>query len=118
MKILTAISTAVTNQYQLIDSGNGYKLERFGNNIIARPDTNCVWNKTDAKRIGKGCNVKSNGIQRPYSGSTHLFQLTSLRNLRATSKSPGPSATINLKTRPAFVKIKLKCSYVQRYQKT
>ena len=32
-------------QYQLIDSGNGYKLERFGNNIIARPDTNCVWKR-------------------------------------------------------------------------
>jgi 23S rRNA (cytosine1962-C5)-methyltransferase len=32
-------------QYQLLDSGNGYKLERFGNNIIARPDTNCVWKK-------------------------------------------------------------------------
>jgi 23S rRNA (cytosine1962-C5)-methyltransferase len=33
-----------TDDYELIDSGNGLKLERFGNNIVSRPDTNCVWN--------------------------------------------------------------------------
>lgn len=42
MKILTA---NFDEQYQLIDSGNSYKLERFGNNIVARPDTNCVWQR-------------------------------------------------------------------------
>ena len=42
MKILTA---NFDDQYQLIDSGNGYKLERFGNNIVTRPDTNCVWKR-------------------------------------------------------------------------
>ncbi|MFA6535216.1 MAG: class I SAM-dependent methyltransferase [Candidatus Babeliales bacterium] len=42
MKILTA---NFDDQYQLIDSGNGYKLEHFGNNIVARPDTNCVWKR-------------------------------------------------------------------------
>jgi 23S rRNA (cytosine1962-C5)-methyltransferase len=42
MKILTA---NFDDQYQLLDSGNGYKLERFGNNIVARPDTNCVWKR-------------------------------------------------------------------------
>lgn len=41
-KILTA---NFDNQYQLLDSGNGYKLEKFGNNILARPDTNCVWQR-------------------------------------------------------------------------
>lgn len=29
--------------YRLLDSGNGYKLEQFGSNIIMRPDSNCVW---------------------------------------------------------------------------
>jgi len=33
------------NEYELIDSGDGYRLEKFGNNIIARPDTNCVWSQ-------------------------------------------------------------------------
>lgn len=42
MKILTA---NFDEQYQLIDSGNGYKLECFGNNVVARPDTNCVWHR-------------------------------------------------------------------------
>lgn len=41
IKILTQ---NIYNEYELIDSGNGLKLERFGNNIISRPDTNCVWN--------------------------------------------------------------------------
>jgi 23S rRNA (cytosine1962-C5)-methyltransferase len=29
--------------YQLLDSGDGAKLERFGNNVVLRPDSNCVW---------------------------------------------------------------------------
>ena len=33
------------SEYELIDSGNGYKLERFGGAILARPDSNCVWAK-------------------------------------------------------------------------
>ncbi len=31
--------------YELIDSGNGEKLEKFGNYIISRPDPNAIWNK-------------------------------------------------------------------------
>lgn len=33
--------------YELIDSGEGEKLERFGNIVIARPDPEAIWNKTD-----------------------------------------------------------------------
>lgn len=32
-----------TKHYQLLDSGNGFKAERFGNNVVVRPDSNCVW---------------------------------------------------------------------------
>lgn len=39
--IITTQSEA-TN-YQLLDSGDGKKLEKIGTNIIIRPDTNCVW---------------------------------------------------------------------------
>lgn len=33
--------------YDLLDSGEGFRLERFGANIIARPDSNCVWKRLE-----------------------------------------------------------------------
>lgn len=36
--------------YELLDSGEGMKLERFGKLILARPDTQTLWNKHDPKR--------------------------------------------------------------------
>ncbi len=35
-----------TNQYELIDSGEGYKLERFGTNILIRPEPQAIWRAT------------------------------------------------------------------------
>lgn len=43
MENINILTANFDEQYQLIDSGNNYKLEKFGNNIIIRPDTNCVW---------------------------------------------------------------------------
>ncbi len=40
MNVLTPTHTSA---YDLIDSGNGLKLEQFGSNIVIRPDSNCVW---------------------------------------------------------------------------
>jgi len=40
MIILT--QSEATN-YQLLDSGNGKKLEKIGNNTVVRTDSNCVW---------------------------------------------------------------------------
>lgn len=34
-------------EYELIDSGEGMKLERFGPYIVARPDPRAIWNKSD-----------------------------------------------------------------------
>jgi len=31
--------------YELLDSGGGVKLERFGSYILSRPDPNAIWNK-------------------------------------------------------------------------
>jgi len=31
--------------YELLDSGDGFKLERFGNIIVSRPDPQVLWNK-------------------------------------------------------------------------
>ncbi len=32
--------------YELIDSGDGYKLERFGKYILSRPEPQAIWNKS------------------------------------------------------------------------
>ncbi len=34
------------SQYELIDSGEGYKLERFGTNILIRPEPQALWRAT------------------------------------------------------------------------
>ncbi len=39
----TILTPPICKQYQLLDTGNGMKVERFGNNTIIRPDSNCVW---------------------------------------------------------------------------
>src|SRR5687768_2868929 len=31
------------NEYQLLDSGNGKRLEQFGKYIIVKPDPQCLW---------------------------------------------------------------------------
>ena len=41
-KILT---TPVGKDYELLDSGNGEKLERYGDVVVARPDPQALWNK-------------------------------------------------------------------------
>ena len=33
------------DQYELIDTGNGQKLERFGAYILARPEPKAIWEK-------------------------------------------------------------------------
>jgi 23S rRNA (cytosine1962-C5)-methyltransferase len=35
-----------TNEYQLIDTGDGEKLERFGKYVLRRPDPEVLWRKT------------------------------------------------------------------------
>ncbi len=37
--------------YQLIDSGNGMRLEQFGSHVIIRPDASCIWKPALADRI-------------------------------------------------------------------
>ena len=42
IKLLTPTNWS---DYELIDSGNGEKLERFGNQILARPEPQAFWRK-------------------------------------------------------------------------
>ena len=45
MKILLDYPTE-WREYELLDSGDGEKLERFGNYTIARPDPRALWQKS------------------------------------------------------------------------
>ncbi|MEG1954608.1 MAG: oxidoreductase, partial [Mucinivorans sp.] len=40
---LTLIKADWSHQYELIDSGDGQKLERFGSQLIARPEPQALW---------------------------------------------------------------------------
>jgi 23S rRNA (cytosine1962-C5)-methyltransferase len=37
------LRTTTSKEYELVDSGNHAKLERFGNTLVSRPDTQAVW---------------------------------------------------------------------------
>lgn len=39
------LSTSGWNGYELLDSGNGERLERFGSYMLARPDPQAIWQK-------------------------------------------------------------------------
>lgn len=70
--------TKPSKDYELIDSGDGEKLERYGNLILRRPDpqvlwkkslTNDVWEKADASYIRAGTSgkwVKSKELETPW----------------------------------------------------
>ena len=40
------LKTTKQNEYELIDSGNGEKLERYGQYILRRPDPEALWMKS------------------------------------------------------------------------
>src|SRR5258705_3943563 len=42
---LQTLSTNGWQDYELIDSGNGYRLERFGKYILSRPDPQIIWKR-------------------------------------------------------------------------
>lgn len=45
MNTIPIITTNDWNEYQLLDSGNGEKLETFGNYTMIRPDPRAIWNR-------------------------------------------------------------------------
>jgi 23S rRNA (cytosine1962-C5)-methyltransferase len=51
--------------YELIDSGDGEKLERFGTQILARPEPQAIWRKAlmqaDWERMANAYFVKKKG---------------------------------------------------------
>lgn len=43
--------TKPQKEYELLDSGNGFKLERFGGVVVSRPDPQALWGKKLSKKI-------------------------------------------------------------------
>lgn len=66
--------------YQLLDSGNGHTLERFGKNIISRPDSTIIWKpqnynwKPDAIYTNEGWQIKGS-FKQPWVVSCGTFSL-------------------------------------------
>lgn len=42
---MNVLTTSGWNDYELLDSGNGYRLERFGRYVLVRPDPQAIWKK-------------------------------------------------------------------------
>ncbi len=45
------LKTTKQKEYELLDSGNGEKLERYGPYVIRRPDPEALWKKNQSKNI-------------------------------------------------------------------
>ncbi|MEK7646257.1 MAG: class I SAM-dependent methyltransferase [Patescibacteria group bacterium] len=71
--ILTIPSQA---NYELLDSGEGEKLERFGAHVLSRPDPQALWNKslpeTDWKKADAYFTRDSSGAEWAYRGNMPL----------------------------------------------
>ena len=51
---LTLLSSPAWTDYELLDSGNGRKLERFGSHVFIRPEHQAIWNdRVCQRRNGK-----------------------------------------------------------------
>ena len=54
---LTLLSTPTWNDYELIDTGRGRKLERFGNYQFIRPEHQAIWKPYFPESIWKKANA-------------------------------------------------------------
>lgn len=50
-KTITILTPTDWTEYELIDSGEGMKLERFGTYVIARPDPRAIWQRQAPRAI-------------------------------------------------------------------
>jgi 23S rRNA (cytosine1962-C5)-methyltransferase len=50
---MTVLTTHGFADYALLDSGEGYRLERYGDYVLSRPDPQCIWKKSHRELWGK-----------------------------------------------------------------
>jgi 23S rRNA (cytosine1962-C5)-methyltransferase len=58
MKKLDVLITKASKDYELIDSGEGEKLERFGSIVLSRPDPQALWEKSLNEKDWKKSNAE------------------------------------------------------------
>lgn len=49
--------TNKSEDYELLDSGNGQKLERYGSYVLSRPDVQALWSKTLSEEVWQKANA-------------------------------------------------------------
>lgn len=68
MEIKVCTADWQKSQYELLDSGDGYKLESFGCQIISRPEPQAIWRPSlppqEWERLSKATFVKTGGEER------------------------------------------------------
>jgi 23S rRNA (cytosine1962-C5)-methyltransferase len=52
------LKTIKQKDYELLDSGDGQKLERYGKYILSRPDPEALWNKTLTQKDWQKCDLE------------------------------------------------------------
>ncbi len=57
MENLKILTTKASKDYELLDSGDGEKLERFGQYVLRRPDPQALWKKNLEEKQWKGANA-------------------------------------------------------------
>ena len=91
------LKTTKEKDYELIDSGNGSKLERYGNYLLSRPDPEALWGKNyndkiwaknDLEFIRNGIKTKwiiKNGVSNnwniSYGGLSFIVKPTSFKHI-------------------------------------
>ena len=53
MENLKILTTKASKDYELLDSGDGEKLERFGEYVLRRPDPQALWGKSLEEKVWK-----------------------------------------------------------------
>jgi len=60
--------------YQLLDSGNGKTLERFGPNILIRPEPQVIWKQSLSKDVWNSAHATMQEAQAEFGGQWHLLK--------------------------------------------
>ncbi len=67
---LSILETAPQKDYELIDSGDEMKLERYGSFVIARPDPQALWKKSQPESVWKNAHAS---FESPEGGKGRWF---------------------------------------------
>lgn len=55
---MNLLTTRGWDDYELLDSGNGLRLERFGEFIISKPDPQAIWNQSEDSKLWEEADAK------------------------------------------------------------